>query len=203
MEADLANSSTKLSAWISKEQKEFLNVDISKFGIYQTDPDGFLESETFKWKPYWCPQGMSDLAKEVELTFKHLRSHVLETTSTDIPNPVSIDVALKGYNNNTKGADGWTASELKGLPDCCKSSLSACMDKQKQICTPPLQSLLNLHPLLGKPNGTTRTICKTPMLSHRTMCRSITSIDGYDLANKSSFDDTGNCLLYTSPSPRD
>jgi len=33
----------------------------------------------------------------------------------------------------------------------------------------PIQNMLNLHPLLGKPGGASRTICKTPMLYRHTL----------------------------------
>ena len=76
----------------------------------------------------------------------------------------TLDFALKGYRKETMGSDIWKPSELRVLPEMIKSLLAHSIESSLKAAAIPHQHLLSLSPLLGKPNKSCRTVCKTPML---------------------------------------
>ena len=54
----------------------------------------------------------------------------------------------------------------------------------------PIQNMLNLHPLLGKPGGGSRKICKTPMLYRHTL-RGREQVGQWEDNNTGSFNTAG------------
>ena len=54
----------------------------------------------------------------------------------------------------------------------------------------PVQNLINLNAMLGKPQGGTRTICKTPML-YRIACRSRNEVAEWEEIDTGDFDTSG------------
>ncbi len=60
-------------------------------------------------------------------------------------------------------------------------------DDAHQLSVAPHQHLLNLNPLLGKPGGGSRTVCKTPVL-YRMECRADEEVEVWERENKTVYD---------------
>ena len=90
--------------------------------------------------------------------------------------PSKFKAAMKSYPKHSLGSDHWHPNELKYLPDFCISQMCDAYQDAYTKVVQPHQQLLNLDPMLGKPNKGFRTICKTPMW-YRAQCRA----DMYDV----------------------
>ena len=94
---------------------------------------------------------------------------------------------MYGYKKDTRGSDNWTCTELKALPDFAKSEIADALDKGIKSIAWPLQMLLNLMALLGKPNGGDRTVSKTPML-YRMVVRYLTEFKEWAIQHSQEYD---------------
>ena len=101
--------------------------------------------------------------------------------------------SARTYKKISKGSDHWLASELD-LPTKVAASIAESVNEAVVSLAWPHQSLLNLHPELGKSSGGFRTIAKTPKL-YRLWVRTkkkqfksgLLALDkGYDTACKGS-----------------
>ena len=98
-----------------------------------------------------------------------------------------MDLALKGYRKDTIGSDIWKPSDLRRLPEVARANIALSMEKYLNAAVVPHQNLCSLNALLGKPNGTCRTICKTPVL-HRMAMRADFTIRHWEIDNKQDYD---------------
>ena len=81
----------------------------------------------------------------------------------------------------------WTKTELAGLPNVCRYEFAQSINNSFQTLAWPHQQLLSLNPLLGKPTGGIRTICKTPML-YRIPMISRKSVPQWEAQNVRKYD---------------
>ena len=186
----LASRGGSLFKFISKQDKQFLNVDVGSKGGTSRDPSVFLDQQQAMWTKFWAP-GTPD-EEEVEHDNIHtlltgLRQHALLEPPDPPVTPSCYNSALKVYRNDTKGSDNWTSSELKALPDHSKSELSNALNNAHLNIAQPHQHLIGLHSCLGKPSSDIRTICKTLML-YRMMCRIDRSIKNWEKLHAQSYD---------------
>ena len=102
---------------------------------------------------------------------------------------LSLDMclqALKGYRKDGLGADLWSATELKAIPNVCKAEVADAMQFSVRCIAWPHQNLLSLNPCLGKPDGGIRTICKTPM-TYRIACRARKEVAQWEIGVRTAF----------------
>ena len=102
-------------------------------------------------------------------------------------NHEKYEKAIQTYRKNTLGSDLWGLTELKKLPSVLSKKFSKILNKSVIDIASPHQLLLNLNACLGKPNGDSRTITKTPML-YRMVMRANDEIRQWELENKEPFD---------------
>lgn len=100
------------------------------------------------------------------------------------------DKGLKGYKKDTRGIDAWTSTAPKALPKEGKELMSNAMEKTLKKRAQPIQNLINLNAILGKPSGGTRTVCKTPM-AYRITLRSRNEVALWEEDNTGDFDTAG------------
>lgn len=79
---------------------------------------------------------------------------------------------------------------LKKAPTRVNERLATSIRYCTQKAVQHIQNMLNLHPLLGKPGGGSRTICKTPMLYRHTL-RGRGLAGQWEDNNTGSFDTAG------------
>lgn len=99
----------------------------------------------------------------------------------------TLDTSLKGYKKETIGCDVWKPSDLRRLPQQAKSDLSHHICNYLNDVVVPHQNLVSLNALLGKPNGTCRTVCKTTIL-HRMAMRADSSVRQWENDNLQEYD---------------
>ena len=75
-----------------------------------------------------------------------------------------LDLALAGYKKDTPGSDVWKPSEFRKLQTISRQFSANVIGKSLNAAVVPHQNLCSLNALLGKPNGTCRTVCETPVL---------------------------------------
>ena len=160
----LAQGGGKLFAYISREDKAFLNIDISRAGSGCSQPSEFLAQQSHEWAKYWAAPLSKQKANDFKEYLKTFHKHALNNVRIDQYNNSTFKQAIHKYKKDSQGCDLWASTELKGLPDICVSGLSDVYKKATEAAVLPNQTLLSLNVLLGKPNGGNRTICKTPML---------------------------------------
>lgn len=68
--------------------------------------------------------------------------------------------------------------------------MSETMEKPLKELAQPIQNLINLNAMLGKPSGGTRTVCKTPML-YRITLRSRNNVALWEDDMTGDFDTSG------------
>jgi len=186
----------RLFQFISQIDKQFLNVSWETHGKGETCPDQFLESQSCSWGKFWNAGNMNYINETVSECFKHFRNAALERSSHIIFGVPQLDSSLKGYRKETLGCDVWKPSELRCLPYVAKSDISESMQSSMRNVASPHQNLISLNPLLGKPNKTCRTICKTPVL-YRMALRADDSVKNWEVSNKQNYDKatTGSSAL--------
>ena len=195
---ELASKSSSLFKYISKQDKQFLNVNFAAAGGADRNPTKFLAEQSANWAGFWAPLHQDVGMAEQEHTHIHvllagLRAHAMSMPPDPHITPAKFNQSLKGYHKDTRGSDNWTSTELKALPDFSKSSISDALQLAHHTVVQPHQHLVNLNSCLGKPGNGIRTVCKTPML-YRVSCRLDQSIrdwesntlQAYDSAKKSS-----------------
>lgn len=103
------------------------------------------------------------------------------------------DRGLKGYKKNIRGIDVCISTDLNSLPEEGKELMAYVMEKTFKELPQPIQNLINLNAMLGKPSGGTRPVCKTRMLYRitlRTRNNAAEWEDG-DTSGKGNFDTSG------------
>ena len=188
----LSLGGSQLFKFISKLDKQFLNVNWDTHGKGASSPTQFLNDQSSAWSKFWDPKedlndndDLNDIASE----FKEFRDIALNKSSnSQIVFGVSqLDQSLKGYRKETKGSDIWAPSELRSLPEVAKAALASSIQSSLRAIASPHQQLISLNPLLGKPNNSCRTICKTPVLYRMTL-RADDSVREWELANRQAYD---------------
>ncbi len=71
---------------------------------------------------------------------------------------------IRNYGNKAAGCDHWLMAEWAMMPRAVLGPLYHLLVEVRQAGTWPLQIIINLVALLGKPDGGTRGIGLTPML---------------------------------------
>ena len=174
--------------FISKVDKQFLNVSWETHGNGATCPDQFLSAQSKDWAKFWYPKGIDpEIDNKIGESLKHLRNAALEAAQDISFGAPELDRALKGYRKETMGCDMWKPSELRGLPQVAKSEIAFSIQQSMRSVASPHQHLLFLNPLLGKPNKSCRTICKTPVL-YRMALRADQSVKEWEITNTQPYD---------------
>ena len=78
----------------------------------------------------------------------------LAKRDTETDNTFNIDKydrGLKGYSGKARGIDVWTSTELAALPKEGKALMADAMEKPMKKMAQPIQNLINLNAMLGKP----------------------------------------------------
>ncbi len=87
---------------------------------------------------------------------------------------------IQSYKKPTLGIDLRSPKELLCLPDAALNLITLALNKS-------MSQLVSLNPLLGKPGGGIRTICKTPMI-YRMALRTNTAVPNGEIQNKQPYD---------------
>ena len=189
----LAVGGGTLFKYISKVDKQFLNVNWAASKGNNNSPEEFLQSQTDKWTSLWSPIGSEEDKIQVAECMTVLREAALlfvreegdlEEQHMSFEN---YDKAVSTYKKNSLGSDLWSAKELDALPDEIKQCFVDSLNYTIDLISIPYQNLLNLHPCLGKPNGDCRTICKSPML-YRMFMRTDKKIREWEINNMEDYD---------------
>jgi len=177
----------KLFQFIAKLDKAFLAVNPDTHSR-SGDPKQFLNEQTELWSSYWSPNKNHDnINLDLADEFLHFWTEAQQHSQNIEFDIVSLNKALKGYSKETMGSDVWKPSELRGLPDIAKRMFADAVQSSLRAATVPHQHLISLNPLLGKPNNSCRTICKTPV-TYRMAMRANTTVREWEIANKQSYD---------------
>jgi len=190
VKACISKGGSKLFDYISKEDKLYLSVLTDTAGTYRHSPNAFLEQQAQFWEQKW-----HKATKHLNEDIKALLLTILQKASDDITTYRSfltqdLEQGLYGYPKDTKGIDNWTATELRGLPKEAKDAISYAINQTYQLTAQPIQNLINLNPILGKPSSGTRTICKTPML-YRISLRARKEVADWEHYMTADFDTSG------------
>ena len=133
-------------------------------------PEQHLQKEADTWSKLWNPTGSSK--GETDELIKSLND-VKQIASNSPPVEILIEdlmEAIKKYNKDSRGIDGWQASEFQALPKCMILKFLRFLNLSFQKISNPHQCLTSINPLLGKPGGGVRTVCLTPM-PYRLLCK--------------------------------
>jgi hypothetical protein len=115
---ELSKGGGVLYKYISKEEKAYLNVDISKFCVSNFNPSEVLNQQAKNWSKLWAPPDpdLKQCCADSLYAF-----HMFAATFTGAYQ-YTVDMfrsGLKGYRRESPGVDIWRASELKALPNSC------------------------------------------------------------------------------------
>ena len=147
---------------ISKQDKAYLSVDLSKFAKNTCSPSEAIAEQTKFWNQYWAPPNET-LVQDVALEMKKLRDMGFDYITNYEYTAENFLEGLKGYSRESKGVDMWKSNEFKALPiDCIKLHASAVQVSIQKLAW-PFQIVVSLQALLGKVNGV-RTITLTSLL---------------------------------------
>ena len=174
----------KLFRFVSKLDKAFLSVSSDTHSA-SGDPEHFLVEQSKNWSKFWNPNEETDV--ELAMEFFHFWQAAQEQSQDVVFDMQSLDFALKGYRKETMGSDVWKPSELRMLPTIVKQRFANAIQSSLRAVAIPHQHLLSLNPLLGKPNNTCRTVCKTPV-TYRMTLRANTSVREWEVENKQEYD---------------
>ena len=94
---------------------------------------------------------------------------------------------IQSYKKPTLGIDLRSLKELLCLPDAALNLITLALNKSMSQLVWPHQPMISLNPLLGKPGGGIRTICKTPMI-YRMALRTNTAVPNGEIQNKQPYD---------------
>ena len=147
--------------FISQQDKAFLNVSWDTHSTLG-GPGLFLTQQKSAWAAFWNPS--SKLPHQVSMQFNKFRQLARDQQTNKIFDLAAYDFALKGYKKETMGSDLWKPSEMRLLPQPLREPFASTINESLQAVASPHQYMISLNPLLGKPNNTCRTICKTQFL---------------------------------------
>lgn len=150
-------------SYVSKENKAFLSIDNDHLHAQVHSPELHFEVQARDWEPRWH---VND--NELNKTLNKILKQLVETANS-LADPVlfhnmTLDKGADHYPKDTKGVDNWTATDSRSLPIEGKVRISKALNKSQIKVTQPIQNLINLNAMLGKPGGGARTVCKKPML---------------------------------------
>jgi len=154
---------------ISQEDKAYIPVTNDEANTYGVDPSHHLEMHASQWENRWH-RAVDFINKAIHNLL--MRILQLAKADRDIDNTLDVekyDNSTKGYPKDTRGGDVWTCTDLKRLPIEGKKLMAEGMEMPPKKLAQPIQNLINLQAILGKPTGGTRTVCKTPMLYRMTL----------------------------------
>ena len=182
---ECAKGGGKLFQWISREEKAFLSIDLSKFQKGRIDPDAFVNKQASEWKQFWAPLKVDP--NKVALLLNKIREFLVDGCDRSILLEFDSFVkSVKTYKKNTRGSDNWGPKEIASLPEIACKPISNAENVALSNFVVPHQQLLNLNAVLGKPKGV-RTVSKTPVL-YRMWARSEDNIPKWEKHNAGSFD---------------
>ena len=192
----LAKGGGTLFPYISQTKNMSKSADSTRNASLSYDPNQHLEQEVQKWSKFWSPGTPVDNYIDnttIGVILKELRQHILDNPSCLPPTFTlqTLDNSLRGYFKDSLGIDFWGPTDLKAIPPFCREPLAAAVDFSLQSVAQPIQTLINLNPLLGKPSGGFRTICKTPILSYRLAVRSFNRVEKWETDVPAVFDQAG------------
>ena len=169
---ELLGGGKSLFKFISKHDKQFLNVDVASLGPPGSSPQQCVEHTAQDYFKLWAPDEQTALSTKISFNQSHRLA--LETPDDYSFTDKDLFLAAKHYKKRSKGIDHWDKNEILLAPPQILKSISEVLQESLSKVVQPIQNLLNLNPLLGKPKGH-RTICKTPML-YRFVCKSMQQI---------------------------
>ena len=105
----------RLFQWIAKLDKQYLNVSCDTHSS-SGDPDLFMAEQISKWSNLWNPDDESYLEFKVACEYLELWKEARTQSGSEIFDSSLLDLALKGYNKETKGSDNYKPSEIHGFP---------------------------------------------------------------------------------------
>jgi len=183
---DLAAHGSRMFAFISKESKAHLCINNTIHPSYSHNPDAHLHTQTQTWAPRWhpCNHELNNTLSRLLLRIRTLAKTASAQSDSNY-NTESLDNSTNSYKKDTKGGDAWS-----NTPTRVKERLATSIRYSTKKAVQPIQNMLNLHPLLGKPGGGSRTICKTPMLYRHTL-RGREQVGLWEDNNTGSFDTAG------------
>lgn len=155
------------------------------------NPDAHLLAQTRLWEPRWHPKEhqLNDALNRLLLRIRSL-ARTAAAQADSYYNTEYLDNSVNAYKKETNGGDAWTNTDIKKAPTKVKERLATSIRYSTKKAVQPIQNMLNLHPLLGKPGGGSRTICKTPMLYRHTL-RGREQVALWEEANTGPFDTSG------------
>ena len=186
VKSQLGKGGGSLFAYVSKQDKTHLNVNVSSLGGDDYSPDRFLDKQRAEWSGLWAPDPTGNEHANVAVVMSLLQKYALEHPAQEFE-PTHFRKSIKTYSKDTKGCDTWTAKILKSLPDAPLSEISDALSLSKKMVAQPHQNLMSLNACLGKPNNSIRTVSKTPML-YRMSCRCDLSVKHWEEANRQEYD---------------
>lgn len=84
----------------------------------------------------------------------------------------------------------WTATELRALPEEAQELIIKAIKYTYKKISQPIQNLMNLNAMFGKPGGGTRTVVKTQML-YRISLRARTEVAEWETHMTVAYDTSG------------
>jgi len=175
---------------IAVEDKAYLTVTNEHIGTYRHSPKRHLEQQACNWESRW-----HIISDSINKGIKNLLNTIINLAKRDTEidttfNTEKYDSGLKHCHKDTLGIDVWTSTALKKLPPEGKELMSDAMQKPLKKIAQPIQNLINLNAMLGKPSGGTRTVCKTPML-YRITLRSRNEVAHWEEEHMGEYDTAG------------
>ena len=152
--------------YISRADKEFLTVDFSMVSEAQfgNSPEAFLDTQCEVFGKFWQPTMSENQKSILQQNLKDFRQYAKEHVDASEHTPANYKHAIHKYHKDSTGSDNWSNTMLRKMPDVVISSIADASASAYLNVALPHQSLVSLNPVLGKPGGGIRTICKTPML---------------------------------------
>ena len=152
--------------YISRADKEFLTVDFSMVSEAQfgNSPEAFLDTQCEVFGKFWQPTMSENQMSILQQNLKDFRQYAKEHVDASEHTPANYKHAIHKYHKDSTGSDNWSNTMLRKMPDVVISSIADASASAYLNVALPHQSLVFLNPVLGKPGGGIRTICKTPML---------------------------------------
>ena len=157
----------------------------SSLGVRPNTPNEAVEQDASHWRKYWqckcCDRTAHDVLAKLRQSCRSgvgMESSLNHNFAPTFTTKCLFNSAEK-YKKVSKGSDHWLASELC-LPDVVLDPIAHSIDEQVVALAWAHQSLLNLHPELGKDAGGFRTISKTPKLYRRWVRTRKSNIDKWE-----------------------
>ena len=118
----LAKGGGVLFKYVSKQDKTYLSLDLSKMGGGSRNPDEVLKQQASNWRKHWGPKPFGPEHHEVAVALTHRRKFAQDEHKPQYSSQQFKHVITK-YKKQTKGCDNWTTDILRLLPDICIAAL--------------------------------------------------------------------------------